>query len=82
MTSSTAKRQRQQAAGFTLLTVIAALTIFVIVAILAYILIRGVRAISPGFLFTPPSKHPWRQFQGPMWMKKNCWIASNAVWKN
>ena len=55
MTSSTAKRQRQQAAGFTLLTVIAALTIFVIVAILAYILIRGVRAISPGFLFTPPS---------------------------
>ncbi len=55
MTSSTAKRQRQQAGGFTLLTVIAALTIFVIVAILAYILIRGVRAISPGFLFTPPS---------------------------
>lgn len=55
MTSSTAKRQRQQAAGFTLLTVIAALTIFVIVAILAYILIRGVGAVSPGFLFTPPS---------------------------
>lgn len=23
-------------------------------------------------LLTPPSKHPWRQFQGPMCMKKNC----------
>lgn len=23
-------------------------------------------------LLTPPSKHPWRQFQGPMRMKKNC----------
>lgn len=21
---------------------------------------------------SPPSKHPQRQFQGPMWMKKNC----------
>ena len=56
MSSSSSKSpQRVQAAGFGLLSALAALVILLILAILGYILIKGIGAISPGFIFGYPS---------------------------
>ncbi|MGV8048912.1 MAG: phosphate ABC transporter permease PstA [Anaerolineaceae bacterium] len=55
MIQTSKKRQRNQSIGYTVMTIVAIMVVFLIVAIVAYIIIKGAPAISPEFVFGYPS---------------------------
>ncbi|MEN6299212.1 MAG: phosphate ABC transporter permease PstA [Anaerolineaceae bacterium] len=55
MIQTSKKRQRNQSIGYTVMTIVAIMVVFLIVAIVAYIVIKGAPAISTEFVFGYPS---------------------------
>ncbi len=55
MIQTSKKRQRNQSIGYTVMTIVAIMVVFLIVAIVAYIIIKGAPAISAEFVFGYPS---------------------------